>query len=474
MKLIFEKSVNGRNAVSLPKLDVEEYKLGSTKKIDLPEIAEIDLVRHYTNLSRNAFGVDNGFYPLGSCTMKYNPKVNEDIANLEGFTKIHPLQPIETAQGCLRAMYETQEILGEIAGMQAVSLQPSAGAHGEYSALLTIKEYFKAKGETQRDKIIVPDSAHGTNPASATACGFEIINIPSNEKNLVDLEALKSVVGEDTAGLMLTNPNTLGLFEEEILEIVEIVHNAGGKLYYDGANLNAIMGVVRPGDMGFDIMHYNVHKTLSTPHGGGGPGAGPIACKKDLKEFLPKPLINKDENGKYYFYNSENSLGKVKSFYGNFLVLLKSLAYTLTLGAEGVTKSAQVATLNANYMLRNLEDKVESMYKDVPCMHEFVLSFEKIKKETGVAVLDIAKGMIDNNLHPPTIYFPLIVHEAGMFEPTETESVETLDNSIKVIKELIDIAYKDADYLHNCPHNAVIKRPDEVKAARDTKLIYKK
>lgn len=470
MKMIFEKSVKGRRCSVLPKLDVVEYKLGD-RQVNLPEIAEVDLVRHYTELSRRAYGVDNGFYPLGSCTMKYNPKLNEDVAALNGFNNIHPLQPEETVKGTLTVMGKLSEALAEISGMESVSLQPAAGAQGEYAGLLVIRQYLLAKGESKRNKIIVPDSAHGTNPATATACGFEIINIPSDSNNMVNIEALRAAVSDDTAGLMLTNPNTLGLFDKGIEEIVDIVHNAGGLLYYDGANLNAIMGITRPGDMGFDVMHYNVHKTLSTPHGGGGPGAGPIACKKFLEPYLPAPIVRKEGNDYKLFY-SPDSIGKVKAFYGNFNVLLKAYTYILTLGGEGLRKASEIAVLNANYMMKSLEDTISNDY-DMPCMHEFVISYEKLKAETGVNSLDMAKAMIDNNIHPPTIYFPLIVHEAAMFEPTETESKETIDNAVNVIKSLYKTAYTNPEILKSSPNNAVIKRPDDVQAARNPKLIYK-
>lgn len=471
MKLIFEKSVTGRRCNTLPILDVPLYDYDERNDLSLPEISEVDLVRHYIGLSKRAYGVDNGFYPLGSCTMKYNPKLNEDIAALDGLINIHPLQPANTIQGALKIIYDLNKSLAEIAGMDGASLQPAAGAQGEYSGLMVIREYLHSIGETQRNKIIIPDAAHGTNPASATSCGFEIVNVPSNTDKMVDIEALKSVVGEDTAALMLTNPNTLGIFDTGIEQIVEIVHNAGGLLYYDGANLNAIMGIVRPGDMGFDVMHYNIHKTLSTPHGGGGPGSGPIAVKSKLIPFLPNPTVIKKDN-KYEFAYSDKSVGKIKAFYGNFNVYVKALAYILTLGRDGLKKTSEIATLNANYMLRSLEDVISNDYP-MPCMHEFVISYEQLKKDTGVTSLDMAKALIDNGIHPPTIYFPLIVHEAAMFEPTETESKETLDNAINVLKDLYNLAYTDPVSLKSTPQKAFIKRPDDVLAARNPKLIYK-
>jgi len=473
MNMIFEKSVTGRRCAVLPDLDVPKYELNINKeKTSLPEISEIDLVRHYTELSRRAYGVDNGFYPLGSCTMKYNPKINEDVAALSGLNNIHPLQPVDTVQGALKIMYDLTEALKEISGMDAVSLQPAAGAQGEYAGLLLIREYLLRRGETKRNKIIVPDSAHGTNPASANVCGFEVINIPSDNNKMVDINALKAVVSDDTAALMLTNPNTVGLFDRGIEEIVKVVHDAGGLLYYDGANLNAVMGIARPGDMGFDVMHFNLHKTFSTPHGGGGPGAGPIGCKKALAPYLPNPSVVY-QSGKYRLVDSPDSYGKVKAFYGNFNVCVKALAYIMTLGREGLKRASEIAVFNANYMMRSLEDVIPNDYK-VPCMHEFVLSYDKLKHDTGVSSLDMAKALIDNGIHPPTIYFPLIVHEAAMFEPTETESKETIDNAVEVIKRLYRKAYENPEELKASPHKAVITRPDDVAAARNPKLIYKK
>ncbi|MGI6702076.1 MAG: aminomethyl-transferring glycine dehydrogenase subunit GcvPB [Christensenellales bacterium] len=469
MKLIFEKSSEGRRCSLLPRLDVAEYKLGG-RALNLPEISEVDLVRHYTALSKRAYGVDDGFYPLGSCTMKYNPKVNEDAAKLSGFTKIHPLQPEDTVQGALQVIYMLSGALKEISGMDAVSLQPAAGAQGEYAGLLVIKKYLESIGQSVRDKIIVPDSAHGTNPATANSLGFKIINIPSDERKMVDIDALKAAVGEDTAALMLTNPNTLGLFDSGIEEIVKIVHDAGGLLYYDGANLNAVMGISRPGDMGFDVMHFNLHKTFSTPHGGGGPGAGPIGCKEFLREFLPEPAVIK-EGGRYRMVNPARSVGKIKAFYGNFNVCVKALAYIMTLGREGLKKTSEIAVLNANYMLKSLSDTISNDYSS-PCMHEFVLSFEKLKEETGVTSLDIAKALIDSGIHPPTIYFPLIVHEAAMFEPTETESKETLDWAVSILKALYKKAHESPGEFKNMPQKAAVTRPDDVQAARFPKLIY--
>ena len=473
-KLIFETSKPGRRCSPLPKCDVdfvdvpEEFKRNIP--MNLPEVAEVDLVRHYTNLSRNAFGVDNGFYPLGSCTMKYNPKINEDVAALKGFTAVHPLQPEETVQGCLEAMYTLGDRLCKITGMDAITLQPAAGAHGEFTGLSMIKAYLLDKGETQRNKLIVPDSAHGTNPASAVMAGFTVINIPSTAQGLVDLKALQNAVGDDTAALMLTNPNTVGLFDTNIDKIAEIVHQAGGLLYYDGANMNAIMGIVRPGDMGFDVTHLNLHKTFSTPHGGGGPGSGPVACKAILAPFLPSPVVQ-FANGTYTFAKPAKSIGRMRSFYGNFLVYIRALAYIMSIGAEGVREASENAVLNANYMMELLKDTYDVPFAG-PCMHEFVLSIESLKKQTGITASDIAKGLIDKGIHPPTIYFPLIVHEAMMLEPTETESRETLDGAINAFKEVYALAFEDPQRLRNAPLSTPIGRPDETTAVRNPVLRY--
>ncbi|MCL2508630.1 MAG: aminomethyl-transferring glycine dehydrogenase subunit GcvPB [Oscillospiraceae bacterium] len=471
-ELIFSKSRPGRRCTVIPKCDVPKadipHELLRETAPGLPEIAEVDLVRHYTNLSRRAFGVDNGFYPLGSCTMKYNPKVNEEAAALRSFTGIHPLQPPESVQGALQVMGVLSDCLREITGMNAISLQPAAGAHGEFAALVMIKAYLLDHGQPDRTKLIVPDSAHGTNPASAAMCGFEVVNIPSTADGLVDLDALKSAVGDDTAALMLTNPNTVGKFDTNIGEIADIVHGAGGLLYYDGANLNAIMGIARPGDMGFDAIHLNLHKTFSTPHGGGGPGSGPVGCNAKLAPYLPSPAVTVKDGG-YAFTSPEKSVGMLKSFYGNFLVCVKALAYILTLGADGLREASENAVLNANYMQENLRGAY-----DVPfpghCMHEFVLSLELLKKETGVTAADIAKGLIDRGVHPPTMYFPLIVHEALMLEPTETESRETLDHAIAALKELRQMAAESPQALHDAPVTTPVGRPDETAAVRNPVL----
>lgn len=384
MNLIFETSVPGRGCSILPECDVSVPDLPETfsrkKAPRLPQLSENDISRHYTALAGRTYGVNNGFYPLGSCTMKYNPKINEELASLPGFTAIHPLQPEHTVQGAMQVLFQAEQALCEITGMDAMTFQPAAGAHGEFTGLLLIKAYHKHRGDQKRTKIIVPDSAHGTNPASATMAGFTVVSIPSREDGCVDLEKLKAAVGDDTAGLMLTNPNTVGLFDKNILEITRIVHDAGGLNYYDGANLNAVMGVSRPGDMGFDVVHLNLHKTFSTPHGGGGPGSGPVGCKSLLAPFLPGPVVKKQQN-RYHFEKPEHSIGQVKSFYGNFTVVVKALSYILTLGAEGIREAAQNAVLNANYMMKKLDDLYTIAYQE-RCMHEFVMSLELLKKET--------------------------------------------------------------------------------------------
>ncbi|MBR4421745.1 MAG: aminomethyl-transferring glycine dehydrogenase subunit GcvPB, partial [Erysipelotrichaceae bacterium] len=438
----------------------------------LPELSEVDLSRHYTELCKQTFGVNDGFYPLGSCTMKYNPRIDEEMASLRDFTDVHPLQGEDSLQGSLEVMYKTQELLCEITGMDGMSLQPAAGAHGEYTGLLLIRKYHQERHDDERVNIIVPDSAHGTNPASAVMAGFKVINVPSNDQGGVDLDELRKVVGKDTAGLMLTNPNTLGLFDPNILEITKIIHEVGGLCYYDGANLNAIMGRVRPGDMGFDCIHLNLHKTFGTPHGGGGPGSGPVGCKAFLKDYLPAETVRKEED-RYVFYDPAVTLGKVRSFYGNFLVIVKALTYILTLGKEGIIASSGKAVLNANYMMHELKKDYSVAY-DRTCMHEFVLGLDGLKKETGVSAMDIAKASLDYGVHPPTMYFPLIVHEALMFEPTETESKAVIDEAIAVYRKLYKMAFENPEYLHNAPHDQPIGRPNETEAARNPILRYQK
>jgi len=402
--------------------------------------------------------------------MKYNPKVNEDVAGLEGFTQVHPLQPVDMVQGCLEIMYKTDRFLSEITGMDRFSLQPAAGAQGEMVGLMMIKAYHHHRGDIKRNKIIVPDSAHGTNPASAAMAGFKMVEVKSNERGEVDLEALKSVVDDETAGLMLTNPNTLGLFEENILQISRIVHEAGGLLYYDGANMNAILGVARPGDMGFDVVHLNLHKTFSTPHGGGGPGAGPVGVKKELVPFLPVPIVE-FKDGEYYLdYDRPLSVGMVKSFYGNFNVVVKAYAYIMSLGAEGLKRVAETAVLNANYIMQRLKKHYLLPY-DRSCMHEFVISAQK-QKEKGISAMDIAKRLMDFGFHPPTVYFPLIVKEALMIEPTETESRETLDAFVEAMVRIAREVEDEPDRVKQAPHFTPVRRLDEARAARNPVLRW--
>ena len=474
MKLIFERSVPGRRCSVVPASDVPAAELPQELRrkapLHLPELSETDLSRHYTELGKQVYGVNDGFYPLGSCTMKYNPSVNEEAAALPGFTGIHPLQPADTAQGCLQVLWEAEKALNEVTGMQGMTFQPAAGAHGEFTGLLLIKAYHQSRGDTARTKIIVPDSAHGTNPASAVMAGFEVVNIPSNAQGGVDLEALRAAVGSDTAGLMLTNPNTLGIFDPNILQITSIIHQAGGLCYYDGANLNAVMGHARPSDMGFDVVHLNLHKTFSTPHGGGGPGAGAVGVKEPLLPFLPDDHVIRTENG-WALQKAPQSIGRIKAFAGNFLVIVRALCYIHMLGGNGMREASENAVLNANY-LRTLLAPHCKVATEGLCMHEFVLDVSDIKKETGVSAMDIAKAMLDKGMHAPTMYFPLIVHEALMFEPTETESKETLDEAGAVVAALLDSAAGHADELHAAPQHTPISRPDEVNAARKPVLRY--
>lgn len=472
--LVFEKSRAGRGMSMLPACDVEIKKPGEKdarqKELHLPQMSENDLSRHYTELAKKSHGVNDGFYPLGSCTMKYNPKINEDMAALPGFTQIHPLQPEHSVQGCLEVLKKSEEYLCEITGMDGMTFQPAAGAHGEFTGLMLIKAYHESRGDEKRTKIIVPDSAHGTNPASATMAGYKVVSIASAPDGGVDLEALKAACGEDTAGLMLTNPNTVGLFDKNILKITEIVHECGGLCYYDGANLNAVMGTVRPGDMGFDVIHLNLHKTFSTPHGGGGPGSGPVGCKSMLLQFLPSyRVVEKEET--LAMEKAEHSIGEMKEFYGNFLVVVKALTYLMTLGKEGIPEASQNAVLNANYMMNKLKDLYTMAYDEV-CMHEFVMSLEDLKKKAGVSAMDIAKGLLDNGIHPPTMYFPLIVHEALMVEPTETESKEVLDHAIEVFRKLYNDALENPESLLQAPVTTPVTRMDEVEAARHPVLKY--
>ncbi len=470
MKLLFELSHQGHGMDYLPKCEVKDYDLDEKylRKLPshLPELSEVEVVRHYTNLEKETYGVNNGFYPLGSCTMKYNPAALEVSANYEGFTQLHPFEEEEDVQGALEVYDRLGNYLKEITGMDKLSFLPAAGAHGEFTGMLMIKKYFALKNDTKRTKIIIPDSAHGTNPASAAMCGYEVITLPSKD-GYVDLEELSKLMDETVAGLMLTNPNTLGLYDPGILEITKIVHQHGGLVYYDGANLNAIMGHSRPGDMGFDLCHLNLHKTFGTPHGGGGPGAGVIASKEFLAPYLPNPLVEKLD-GEYTFVYSKHSIGKVKRFFGNFLVVVKALTYVELLGGEGLKDASGNAVLNANYLMRKLEPEFHCAY-DHTCMHEFVLDLSKLKEEKDISALDVAKGLIDYGVHPPTMYFPMIVHEALMIEPTETEGKDTLDQFSEDLKEVIK---KDAQSLHTAPNTTKYSRLDEVMAARHPVLTY--
>lgn len=478
--LIFERSKEGRSSYNLPALDVPEFNLEEEledayiRKVDaeLPEVDELELMRHYTGLSNRNFGVLSGFYPLGSCTMKYNPVINEDVARLPGFSHIHPYQDTKTVQGALELMHDLQVHLEEITGMHEITLQPAAGSQGEWTALMMIKAFHEANGDHHRNEVIVPDSAHGTNPASVTVAGFKMVEVKSNERGLVDVEDLKRVVSENTAAFMLTNPNTLGLFETEIVEMAEIVHGVGGKLYYDGANLNAIMGYSRPGDMGFDAVHLNLHKTFTGPHGGGGPGSGPIGVSEELAPFLPKPIVCENDGVYVFDYDRPQSIGMIKSYYGNFGINLRAYTYIRTMGSEGLKKVSEYAVLNANYLMRNLEKEYELPFTQ-HCKHEFVLSGNTQKKQ-GVRTMNIAKRLMDMDIHPPTVYFPLIVEEAIMIEPTETESKETLDNFISAMLQIADEAKNNPEVVLKAPYSTVVNRLDEATASRKPILRFQR
>jgi glycine dehydrogenase subunit 2 len=477
--LIFEKSSPGRRAFSLPDLDVPAEKIEDLipkdlirKELNLPELSEVDVVRHYTKLSHKNFGVDSGFYPLGSCTMKYNPKVNEEIAKFSGFTDIHPYQPEKEVQGILELLFNFEKYLCAIFGYDAFTFQPAAGAHGELTSLLMIKAYHEDKGNKTKKKIIIPDSSHGTNPASVAMCGYEAVVVKSNGRGNIDVDGLKNAVGDDTAGLMLTNPNTLGLFDEHILEVADIVHKAGGLLYYDGANANATLGICRPADLGFDVAHFNLHKTFSTPHGSGGPGSGPVGVNKKLEPFLPVPRVIKSTHN--YLLSTDNfpkSIGKVHSFHGNINVIVKAYAYVRGLGAEGLRGVAENAVLNANYIMNKLKKYYYLPY-DRTCQHEFVISARWQKEKFGVKALDIAKRLLDYGFHPPTIYFPLIVEEALMIEPTETESIETLDAFCDAMIKISKECETDPELVRSAPHTTPVRRLDEARAGRELKLRY--
>ncbi len=473
-KLIFEISQKGRIGHDL-KSSTDNLKNGLPKHflrevpLNLPEVSEPDVVRHYTNVSLKNFSIEIGMYPLGSCTMKYNPKINEAVASLGGFLQAHPLAPVESVQGSLALYYQTDELLSEITGMKKFSLAPFAGAQGELTGLMIIKKYHETRNDYKRTKIIVPDSAHGTNPATASVVGFDVLEVKSNENGTVNIDALKALLSDEIAGIMLTNPNTLGLFEKDILTISKLIHDVGGLLYYDGANLNALLGKGKPGLMGFDIVHLNVHKTFSTPHGGGGPGAGPVGVVDNLVDFLPFPVVEKDET-MYRFSTPKHTIGRIGGFYGNFGVIIKTNAYIKTLGKKGLEKVGELAVLNANYMKESLKDDYLLPYPQV-CMHEVV--FDGLKdKSTGVKTLDIAKRLLDYNVHAPTVYFPLVVSEAMMIEPVETESKETLDHYIDVLKQIAYEAKTNPEIVKNAPHTTQIKRLDEAMAARQPKLKF--
>ena len=475
-KLIFELSKPGRKGYSLPAgkwtatLSSIPENLLRSEPAPLPEVSEPDVVRHYTNLSGMNFGVDNGFYPLGSCTMKYNPKINEEAASLQGFASVHPLQPESTVQGCLQVYHELEKALSAVTGMAAFTFNPFAGAHGELTGLMVMRRYHLDRNDLKRTKVIVPDSAHGTNPASAAVCGLQVVQVKSTPEGLIDVEDLKSRLDDTVAGIMMTNPNTLGLFETEIREIAELVHGCGGLLYYDGANMNPLLGKVRPGDMGFDIMHLNLHKTFSTPHGGGGPGAGPVGVSERLAEYLPDPKVTADADGVYHISCSSHAAGRVSGFMGNFSVLVKALAYIWTLGRENIRMAGPLSVLNANYIKESLKD-VYRLPVDRVCKHEFV--FDGLADtSTGITALDVAKRLLDYGFHAPTIYFPLLFHQSIMIEPTETESKETLDDFIAVMRRIAEEAASDPEILKSAPHNTPVRRPDETLAATKPVLAF--
>ena len=469
--LIFELSSPGRTAFSLPELDVPEFELPEQflrkEPPNLPEVSELQLVRHYTNLSQKNYAIDTVFYPLGSCTMKYNPKVHETIATMGQFINIHPFQSADSVQGNLQLMYELQIYLAEIAGFNAISLQPAAGAQGEFAGVLVIRAYHDDNGDTKRTKMLIPDSAHGTNPATSVMAGYDVVELPSDARGNVDLESLKKACDETTAGLMITNPNTLGLFEEHIDAVIKTVHDCGGLVYGDGANLNALMGIVRPGDLGFDVLHFNLHKTFSTPHGGGGPGSGPIGVGERLAPFLPGPIVTKDGEN-YNFTMPEKSIGAIKDFWGNFGMFLRTYAYIRMLGADGLRKTSENAVLNANYLMKKLMEikgLTLPFNSGKPRKHECVFSAKPLKNETGVSALNIAKRLLDYGLHAPTIYFPLIVEEALMIEPTETFEKEEIDRFVEAMRKICEEAYANPEKTLKAPHNTTIPKLDEVKAS---------
>lgn len=474
---IFELSSPGRVGVKFPQPDVPTTKIPAAllrKELPLPELSEMDVVRHFNHLSRLNYSIDYGFYPLGSCTMKYNPRVNEDAARLPGLAHSHPLQPIETVQGNLALMYELQEYLKEISGLDAVTLQPSAGAQGEMVGVMVIRAYHRDRGDSKRTKMLIPDSAHGTNPATSAMSGFEVVPVATDALGNVDLNSLREVCDETVAGLMLTNPNTLGLFDQNVVEVVRMVHAAGGLVYGDGANLNALLGIARPGDIGFDVMHFNLHKTFSTPHGGGGPGSGPVGVAHHLADFLPAPIVVITEDGTeeeppfFDFYTPSKTIGRIKSFYGHFGMMVRAFTYISMHGPDGLRAVAEHAVLNANYIMARLKGAYHVAYDRV-CMHEFVIE-GKWEDAPGVIALDISKRLMDYDIHPPTNYFPLIVHDALMIEPTETESKQTIDNFIEVMLKIADEAHHQPELLKEAPHSTPVGRLDEVKAAKDLVL----
>lgn len=476
-KLIFEHSRKGRCGYKLPKYECGDIDSGIPAHLlrsdvpQLPETDELTVVRHYTNMSNNNFGVDTGFYPLGSCTMKYNPKINEEIAADQSVAPLHPFQPTETAQGALEAYYTLQSYLSEIGGMAEFTLNPYAGAHGELTGLMVIKVYHLQRGDTSRVNVIVPDSAHGTNPASAAVAGFNIIEVKSRPDGTVDVDALKPLLNDTVAALMMTNPNTLGIFEKNIPEIAKLVHESGALMYYDGANLNPMLGVARPGDMGFDVMHINLHKTFSTPHGGGGPGAGPVGVRAGMEHLLPNPRVIKNADGSYAIICENDSLGRISGTLGNFTVILRALAYILSLGKTGLGIAGKLSTLNANYIKEQLRD-LYLLPIDTVCKHEFVFD-GLIDKSTGVTTLNIAKRLLDYGFHAPTIYFPLLFHESLMIEPTETESKETIDRFIEVMRNIAFEAKENPDMVKQAPHNTPVRHPDDTKAALNPIVTYK-
>lgn len=475
--LIKDYNSEGRTGYTLPDLEITEKEINKivdntylrSEEPDLPEVSEVDVVRHYTALSEMNYGVDSGIYPLGSCTMKYNPKINEDIARLNKLTQLHPYQSEKDVQGSLDILFNLKKYLAEISGMDNVTLQPASGAHGELTGLLIIRKYFEDINEN-RKKVIVPDSAHGTNPASASMVGFDVVEIESNEEGMIDIDNLREEADENTAALMLTNPNTLGIFEKDITEIANIVHEAGGLLYYDGANMNAILGHARPGDMDFDVMHFNLHKTFSTPHGGGGPGSGPVGVKEFLEPFLPTPVLKREDDEFYWDRERPKTIGKIHSFHGNYGVMLRAFSYIRALGKEGLKKTTENAVLNANYMKSKLRNDFELPY-DESSLHEFVLSGSK-QKEKGASTENIAKRLLDYNQYAPTIYFPLVVKEALMIEPTETENLDTLNKFINTMRKIAEEVENNPELVKNAPHNTVVRKLDEAQAARHPDLKW--